>query len=313
MALREIIEIDEDTCDGCGACATGCPEGALQIIEGKARLVGESLCDGLGACLGECPRGAISVTRREAEAYDEAKVMEGMSRLGPPVIAAHLEHLAHHGQDLLESQALAWLTARGLEDPRKTVPSAVPGGAAPDCRGGGCPGSASRRFNARAASVEAVRTLAGPGLSRAEARGLSRAEAPAAQPNPGAADQSSALGHWPIQLHLANPGAPQYRGAKLLIAADCTAFALGSFHPSLLSGRSLVIACPKLDDRTGYVEKLARLIALASRLEVAIMEVPCCSGLLKLVTEARALAGLDTPIAVTVVGVEGGIVRSSQA
>lgn len=300
MALREIIEIDEDRCDGCGACATGCPEGALQIIEGKARLVGESLCDGLGACLGECPRGAITVTKREAEAYDEAKVMEGMHRLGPSVIAAHLEHLAHHGQDLFESQALAWLAARGLEDPRK----AAPGAAAPECHGGGCPGSASRRFNARAASVEAVRTMAGPGLSRAEA--------PAVASGPGAS-QSSALGHWPIQLHLANPGAPQYRGARLLVAADCTAFALGSFHPSLLSGRSLVIACPKLDDRTGYVEKLARLLAVASQVEVAIMEVPCCSGLLKLVTEARALAGLDTPIAVTVVGVEGGIVRSTQA
>ncbi len=309
MALREIIEIDEDKCDGCGACATGCPEGALQIIEGKARLVGESLCDGLGACLGECPRGAITVTKREAEAYDEAKVMEGMSRLGPSVIAAHLEHLAHHGQDLFESQALAWLAARGLEDPRKAAlgaPAATaPGAAASECHGGGCPGSASRRFNARAASVEAVRTMAGPGLSRAEAQ--------ASRPNPGATDQSSALGHWPIQLHLANPGAPQYRGASLLVAADCTAFALGSFHPSLLSGRSLVIACPKLDDRTGYVEKLARLIAVASRVEVAIMEVPCCSGLLKLVTEARSLAGLDTPIAVNVVGVEGGIVRSTQA
>lgn len=291
MALREIIEIDEDKCDGCGACATGCPEGALQIIDGKARLVGESLCDGLGACLGECPRGAITVTKREAVAYDEALVMDGMAKLGPSVMAAHLEHLAHHGQDLFESQALAWLAAHGLEDPRKT-----------QAKPGGCPGSASRRFAARSASVEAVRAMAGPGLSRTQ--GLSPA------PSQGGA---SALSHWPIQLHLVNPGAPQFRDARLLIAADCTAFALGSFHPDLLAGRSLVIACPKLDDRQGYVEKLSRLLAAAASVEVAIMEVPCCGGLLKLVTEARVLAGLERPIAVTVVGVEGGILRSTQA
>jgi len=307
MALREIIEIDETKCDGCGACATGCPEGALQIIDGKARLVGESLCDGLGACLGECPQAAITVTKREAEAYDEARVMEGMAKMGTSVIAAHLDHLAHHGQDLFESQALAWLAARGLQDPRpghgssgrrgsgaitQSLPDAIPDH-------GGCPGSASRRFASRASSVDAVRIVAGPGLSRVKAQ--EGTELP------------SALGHWPIQLHLVNPGAPQYRGASLLVAADCTAFALGSFHPGLLAGKSLVIACPKLDDRSSYVEKLAGLMAVAARVEVAIMEVPCCGGLLKLATEARGLAGIDTPIAVTVVGVEGGIVRRSEA
>lgn len=293
MGLREIIEIDENKCDGCGACATGCPEGALRVIDGKARLVGESLCDGLGACIGECPHGAITVTRREAEAYDEAKVMEGIARQGRATVAAHLEHLASHGQAGLEAQALAWLAARGQTDPRAELAQPP---AAGGC-GGGCPGSASRRFAPRAVGADNARTMSSPGTGP-----VSRVA-----PEADATKQGSALGHWPVQLHLANPAAPHYAGVRLLIAADCTAFAMGAFHQSLLAGRSLVIACPKLDDRQGYVEKLARLVSAATSVEVAIMEVPCCGGLLKLVLEARELAGTDRPIEVTVVGVEGGI------
>lgn len=238
MAPREIIVIDEEKCDGCGACAKGCPEGAIQLLEGKARLVGEVLCDGLGACVGECPRGAIRIEKREAEAYDEARVMEGMARLGPAVLAAHLDHLL-------------------LPDPRKTP---------------------------------AGKAEASPGEAQC--------------PLP-----SSTLGHWPIQLRLINPRAAQYSGARLLVAADCTAFALGGFHSELLEGRSLVIACPKLDDRTSYMEKLQALLGLASSAEVAIMEVPCCSGLLKLVVEAREGLGSSLPIDVVVIGVGGGIAR----
>ena len=212
MPTREIIEIDEDKCDGCGACAGGCHEGALRIIDGKARLVGESLCDGLGACIGECPRGAITVTRREAEAYDEARVMDGLAILGPKVIAAHLA-AAH-----------------------------------------------------------------------------------------------SALTHWPIQLHLINPRAPQFVGKDILIAADCTAFSLGSFHTELLDGRSLVIACPKLDTgREIYFEKLATLIGAAKSVAVAIMEVPCCSGLLNMVLEARDSAANKSAVEAITIGIQGGI------
>jgi ferredoxin len=206
MATREIIEIDEDKCDGCGACAGGCHEGALRINDGKARLVGESLCDGLGACIGECPRGAIKVTRREADAYDEVKVMEGLSKLGPKVIAVHLKH-------------------------------------------------------------------------------------------------------WPIQLHLINPRAPQFVDEDLIIAADCTAFALGSFHAELLAGKSLVIACPKLDHgREIYIEKLAVLLRAARSVTVAIMEVPCCSGLLKMVLDAREGGEKRPAVEAITVGIAGGIV-----
>ncbi|HPE88025.1 MAG TPA: 4Fe-4S binding protein, partial [Spirochaetales bacterium] len=99
MATRTVIEIDEEKCDGCGLCANGCHEGALRIIEGKARLVGESLCDGLGACIGECPRGALTTVEREVEAYDERRVIEHILPKGMATIAAHLDHLASHGQD----------------------------------------------------------------------------------------------------------------------------------------------------------------------------------------------------------------------
>jgi ferredoxin len=279
MATREIIEIDEDKCDGCGACAVGCHEGALRVIGGKARLVGESLCDGLGACIGECPRGAITVTRREAEAYDEAKVMDGLSRMGPEVIAAHLEHLRDHGQEAYVRESLAYMESHGIEAPEGGCRSGAAG------RIGGCPGSASKRF-APVGGAKSAPPTAGPA----------------------SADSPSALSHWPIQLHLINPRAPQYAGADLLLAADCTAFALGAFHAELLAGKSLAIACPKLDQgREIYVEKLAALLDAARSVTVAIMEVPCCSGLLKMVLEARESSAGKPAIETIVVGVEGGI------
>lgn len=324
MALREIIEIDEALCDGCGACATGCHEGALRIVEGKARLVGESLCDGLGACLGECPRGAIRVTRREAEEYDERRVMEGLARHGPAVISAHFEHLSGHGQDIYVRQAREWLAEKGIPDPTAATmaPAAIArseetklgvGSAAPHAaatfasrpkaaasaaalesqsktgacadRPGGCPGSASRRFAPvhEAHAVQATRSLVGA--------------------------RTSALGHWPIQLHLINPRAPQFNGTHLLVAADCTAFSIGNFHEELLSGKSLVIACPKLDQgREVYLDKLASLVESAASVTVAIMEVPCCSGLLKLVLDAREKASGRPKIDCLIIGIEGGIV-----
>ena len=283
MATRDIIEIDEDKCDGCGACATGCHEGALRIIDGKARLVGESLCDGLGACIGECPRGAITVTTREAEAYDEARVMDGLAKLGGKVIAAHLEHLGSHGQDGYVREALAYMAAHNIP-----VPAGAGAPQAGECQGG-CPDSASKRFTPlRPAS--AAKTTAAPGTA---------ASGPAAP---------SALTHWPIQLHLINPRAPQFVGTDLLIAADCTAFSLGSFHSELLAGKSLVIACPKLDQgREIYVEKLATLIGSARSVTVAIMEVPCCSGLLKMVIDARQGAAKAPTIEAITLGIEGGI------
>ncbi len=301
MATRTVIEIDEEKCDGCGLCANGCHEGALRIIEGKARLVGESLCDGLGACIGECPRGALTTVEREVEAYDERRVIEHILPKGMATIAAHLDHLASHGQDTWYAQALEVLAEKGIAAPKAEPASAIASAApvpAPrfgvlrqvpadrptprvvdNGMSGGCPGSAARSF--------------GP--------------APAVGPATGS--MASRLDHWPIQLHLVNPRAPHFAGAHLLIAADCTAFACGAFHQALLAGRKLVIACPKLD--TGkeiYVDKLRALIddSGVASITLAVMDVPCCGGLRRLLDEAMAGAQRSVPVSTVVVGIEGG-------
>ncbi|HEY9055277.1 MAG TPA: 4Fe-4S binding protein [Rectinemataceae bacterium] len=269
MTTRNIIEINQDLCDGCGACETGCPEGALKVIGGKARLVGESLCDGLGACLGRCPRGAIKVTRRHAEEYDEAAVIDGMIPQGEAVLAAHFAHLDHHGQDLYLRQAAARLRALGMSLP---------------------PGYESLR------EPEKPR-FAKPCSSFALKKEASR---PAI---------ASALGNWPVQLHLSNPRAPGFDGAHLLLAADCTAFASGSFHEDFIRGRATVIACPKLDHgRDVYIDKLTSLVAKASSVTVVTMEVPCCSGLVSMALEARSGAESDIPIDHVVIGIDGAVV-----
>lgn len=334
MATRTVIEIDEDLCDGCGQCATGCHEGALRIIDGKARLVGESLCDGLGACIGECPRGALTTITRDVEEYDERRVIEHILPKGMATIAAHLDHLQRHGQDTWYNQAVAVLTGKGLAVPSPAkfaapAPSTVQAAAqATDCgcgtvaapgpaagarfgslrqvpasqptprvidngMSGGCPGSTARTFGAATGTT---------GASPASA--LARGQTPARS-----GGMASRLDHWPIQLHLANPRAPHFNGADVLIAADCTAFACGAFHQALLAGRKLVIACPKLD--TGkeiYVDKIRALIndSKIASLTLAIMEVPCCSGLKRLVDEAAAGASRTIPISTVVVSIEGG-------
>ena len=203
MAVRKIVEIDQALCNGCGLCATACAEGAIQLIDGKARLVKDDYCDGLGACLGECPRGAITIVERAAAA-----------QLGSAAILAANE--------------------------------------------GGAP---------------------------------------------------SALRQWPVQLHLLSPTAPYLRDAELLLAADCAAFACGDFHARFLAGRALAIACPKLDDPGGYVEKLAAMITDGGVRGIAIvmMQVPCCRGLERMAELAMQLAETRLPLRRVILGIEGGV------
>jgi NAD-dependent dihydropyrimidine dehydrogenase PreA subunit len=286
---RQIIRIIDEKCTGCGLCVTGCPEGALQVVDGKARLVGEILCDGLGACIGTCPEEAIIVEEREAEPYDERKVMDNILAEGPNVLRAHLEHLIHHDQVAYLATARQVMKEKGIEDP--TAADAAPvrrpvhgfglghGGGG----GGGCPGSRAFSFDAPAAP-EAPATAAAPAPSR--------------------------LTHWPVQMHLLSPMAPQYQGADLLLAADCAAFALGDFHERFLKDRTLAIACPKLDEgKDVYVDKLVGMIdqAKVKSITVVMMEVPCCGGLMALVQQAQARAQRDVPIHQAVVGVRGGV------
>ncbi|TFG63399.1 MAG: 4Fe-4S dicluster domain-containing protein [Spirochaetales bacterium] len=280
---RDIITIDEKKCNGCGLCVQGCPEGALQLIEGKARLVGDLYCDGLGACIGECPEGAITVERREAEPYDEDKVMDNVMKQGKAVVRAHLAHLEHHHADAYHTQALAYLKKHG-HDTAEFAAQPEP------C---GCPGSQSRQLSGHRHGSHH-----GTGSGGCE-------ETEGAQ-----GSVESRLSHWPVQLHLINPGAEQYRKKDVLLAADCTAFAMGNFHQSALNGKSLAIACPKLDSgKDIYVDKLRALIdsAQINTLTVMIMEVPCCRGLLALAQEAMAKATRKVPVKLVQVSVEGEI------
>lgn len=265
---RTIIEIDETKCNGCGKCIPNCPEGALQLIDGKARLVSDLFCDGLGACLGECPQGAIRTVEREAEPYDERKVMANIAPQGEHTIAAHLKHLKSHGEFKLYESAVEYLREHGVP-----VPEEVSGKGALPC---GCPGSLAKR-------------LAG---------------APAGELTGGA----SALRQWPVQLRLLNPAAEYFDHADLLVSADCVAYACGAFHRDLLAGKILVVFCPKLDrDLAEYVEKLAEIFRRHEirSVTVARMEVPCCGGTVEIVRKALELAGKKQKISVKVVGIDG--------
>lgn len=325
MPTRTVIEIDEEKCDGCGLCANGCHEGALRIIEGKARLVGESLCDGLGACIGECPRGALKTVVRDVEDYDERRVIEHILPKGMATVEAHLDHLASHGQESWYGQAVAYLAEKGIKPPARmdspSTPSiklasasagsprfAVAGRMSIEPNAsrfvdnrmsGGCPGSMARSFGAGSACGEESVSASSPAVARVE-----QAQSPMH-----VGGMASRLDHWPIQLHLANPRSPHFAGAHLLIAADCTAFACGAFHQALLAGRKLVIACPKLDSgKEIYVDKIRALVDSANvqSITLAIMEVPCCGGLSRLVDEALAGAARSVPVSTVVVGIEGG-------
>lgn len=247
MATRDIVHIDEDLCDGCGDCVPSCAEGAIRIIDGKARLLADNLCDGLGACLGHCPQGAIKVEKRDADEFDEVAVQKHLTAQRPIVPA-----------------------------PLPSTDTAAP--LAP--MSGGCPGSRMQSF--------------GPPAAASAPSGTS----------------GTALRHWPVQLHLLSPGAPFLVGADLLLAADCAPFAMADFHGRLLADKALAIACPKLDHgQEIYLQKLISMVddAGIDTITVAMMEVPCCGGLLTLAREAVARAQRKVPIKRIIVGTRGDI------
>jgi Pyruvate/2-oxoacid:ferredoxin oxidoreductase delta subunit len=276
---RSIITINAEACTGCGVCIPNCPEGAIQIIDNKARLVGDLFCDGLGACLGHCPEGAIRIEEREAQDYNEYEVMNNIVKQGPNVIKAHLKHLRDHKQSKYAAQAEAYLKENNLPVPSddEQVHS----------KSSGCPGTQARSF-VKSDDRQGI-AAAGPVLSE--------------------------LRQWPVQLRLVSPMADYFRGSDVVLAADCVAFALGDFHAAWLRGKSLAIACPKLDnDQELYREKITLLIddAGITSLTVMIMEVPCCGGLVRIAQEARARASRKIPLNVVVVGIEGAIVREER-
>ena len=280
---RDIIRIDEARCTGCGLCIPNCPEGALQIIDGKARLVSDLACDGLGACIGHCPEDAITVEKREAEPYNEHKVMETIVKAGPNVIRAHLDHLRDHGQDNYLGQALAYLRTHGI-----TVP---PDATAATGRAPGCPGS--RTMDLRD----------------------STSGKPKGHQEPAASGAASQLRQWPVQLHLVNPRAPYFQNADLLVAADCVPFTYADFHSRFLAGKTLIIFCPKLDGSNDlYVDKLAEIFKNNAIKSVTVlhMEVPCCFGTGQVVGEAIKRSGKAIPVKDYTVSIRGEITQNPE-
>jgi ferredoxin len=293
---RDILKIDEELCNGCGQCVPNCHEGALQVIDGKVRLVSELMCDGLGACIGHCPEGAITIETREAEPYSETRVMEQMKNKGKNTIIAHLKHLKDHGETVFLKEGVTYLKEHRDElnfNPDEVIHTVHNYGAVVSApllvqahqhgnEGGGCPGS---------------RTMV------IDRPGSQNDKAPAT-------DQLSELRQWPVQMHLVNPNASYFQGSDLLIAADCVAFSMGNFHSKHLKGKSLAIACPKLDHGSDiYIEKLTSMIDVArvNTITVMMMEVPCCGGLLQMVKTAMSNASRKVPVKKMIVGINGEV------
>ncbi|MGZ7068869.1 MAG: ATP-binding protein [Methanobacterium sp.] len=270
---RDVIKINEEKCTGCGECIPGCPEGALQVIDEKARLISDLFCDGLGACIGNCKQGAIEVESREAEPYDEYKVMENIIKAGPNVIAAHLRHLYDHSQSDLLSQAEKFLNENNIKIPdykgEKTF----------ECS---CPGSMSKDL-----SDERIESIGEPQILSAELR------------------------NWPVQLQLLNPNAPYLKNADLLISADCAPFAYANFHQRFLKDKVLIILCPKLDKTIDqYVDKLSEIFQKQDINSISIvhMEVPCCSGIEVIVKRALEKASKNIIIKDYTISINGEII-----
>ena len=230
---RRIIEIDRETCNGCGACAAACHEGAIAMVDGKAALMRDDYCDGLGDCLPACPTGAISFVEREAAAYDEQAVLA-------------------HKQEKMRAEG-------------KSLPC-------------GCPGSRSHRIE---------HTDGG--------------EAPLCE-------AVSRLAQWPVQIKLVPVNAPFFDGAKLLIAADCTAYAYAAFHERFIKGHITLVGCPKLDG-VDYSEKLTEIIRNNDIKSVTVvrMEVPCCGGLEHAAKTALQRSGKFIPWQVATISTDGRI------
>ena len=227
--IRKIIQIDEEKCNGCGACAAACHEGAIEMVNGKARLAREDYCDGLGDCLPACPTGAITFEEREAPAYNEAAVLAAKQKKAP-------------------------------------LPC-------------GCPGTQAKAIHREICTVPAAQTAT-----------------------------ASQLSQWPVQIKLVPVNAPYLNGTKLLVAADCTAYAYGNFHNEFIRGHVTLIGCPKLEEGD-YAEKLAQIIAGNDIKSVTVvrMEVPCCGGIENAVKRALQESGKSIPWNVVTISTDGRI------
>ena len=251
--IRKIIKINEEKCNGCGLCAAACHEGAIGMVDGKAKLLREDYCDGLGDCLPACPTGAITFEEREAPAYNEAAVLKSKA-------AKQASGSANHA---------------GLH------PTGQPG------LHGGCPGSRMQS------------------ISHAN----EKPEAPVAS-GASATPAVSRLSQWPVQIQLVPINAPYFDGAKLLIAADCTAYAYAGFHEDFIKNHVTLNGCPKLDP-VDYSEKLTAIIRSNNIQSVTIvrMEVPCCGGLEQAAKTALQNSGKFLPWQTVTISIDGSVIE----
>jgi Fe-S-cluster-containing hydrogenase component 2 len=272
---RRIITIDEEKCNGCGACANACHEGAIGMVNGKAKLMRDDYCDGLGDCLPACPTGAITFVEREAAAYDEQAVLENKRK-----------KMQAQGQS-------------GTQMPLHA----------------GCPGTQMRRMHhaennsaAGQGSIAGLNNNAGQngvaGMNNIAGQSSGTEPANAASFSP-----VSQLSQWPVQIKLVPVNAPYFDGAKLLIAADCTAYAYAGFHEKFIKNHITLIGCPKLDD-VDYSEKLTQIIANNNIKSITIvrMEVPCCGGIEYAVKKAIQDSGKFLPWQCYTISIDGNII-----
>jgi Pyruvate/2-oxoacid:ferredoxin oxidoreductase delta subunit len=252
MAIRKIVCIDESKCNGCGLCIPNCAEGALAIIDGKAKLIKDLYCDGLGACLGHCPQDAITITEREADEFDEQAVEEMLKAQGKTLKQSHQVHeVQSHTHEHHHS-------------------------------GGGCPGSRMRMLQNKEVDD-----------------------------NDSEVKVTSKLRQWPVQLMLVPTAAPYFKGADLLITADCVPFAYANYHNDYLKGKAVVVGCPKLDDTAYYAEKLGDIIRINDLESITVlrMEVPCCGGIAQAAKIGRDASGVNIPVKVVTISLEGEVLK----
>lgn len=280
--IRKIIHIDEDKCNGCGLCARACHEGAIDIVDGKARLMRENFCDGFGDCLPNCPMGAITFEEREAPDYDAAAV--AAAKKAKEVSAGSGGQHSCPGSRMRSFMR----PAAGQAADRATFGRAA-----------GQAGSGST-----AGHVVSGRASDQAGSGRPTDQAVSRMAAGTAYARP-----MSQLRQWPVQIRLLPAEAPFFDGAKLLIAADCTAYAYAGMHEDFIKGRVTLVGCPKLDP-VDYTEKLTEIISRNNIKSVTIvrMEVPCCGGLQRAAENALRQSGKFIPWRVVTISCEGEII-----
>jgi Fe-S-cluster-containing hydrogenase component 2 len=250
---RKIITINEYLCDGCGNCVSACSEGALQIVDGKAKLVKEDFCDGFGDCIGECPTGALKIEEKDSRPFDIKATKDYLLKIKGKEAVWKMEE----AQKKHESKE------------QKTMPC-------------GCPGSMVQ-------TLSREKTALIPATQKTE----------------------SQLSNWPVQITLLPLKAPYYKNADLLVAADCCAYAYGGFHQNFIKGHALAIGCPKLDNANAYKEKLASILSEnhIQSVTVTYMEVPCCTGLVKLVEDAVRESRKDIPLKRIKIGIKGEVLQ----